>query len=115
MAFIACTCLITTAPPAFCQESDRDVIARARSLAIANERLEALALLDKRLADHPDDSDAWTLYGVILSWGGRYDDARKVLDSVLERNANHGDALPALINVELWSDHPERAEELINK
>jgi len=115
MALVACACVITTAPPACSQESDRDVIARARSLAIGNERVEALALLDKRLADHPDDTDARTLYGIILSWEGRYDDARKALDFVLERNANHGDALPALINVELWSDHPERAEALASQ
>jgi tetratricopeptide (TPR) repeat protein len=69
------------------------LIARARSLAIGNERVEALALLDKRLADHPDDTDARTLYGIILSWEGCYDDARKALESVLGRNANHGDAL----------------------
>jgi YaiO family outer membrane protein len=115
MALVACACVITTAPPACSQESDRDVIARARSLAIGNERVEALALLDNRLADHPDDTDALTLYGIILSWEGRYDDARKALESVLERNANHGDALPALINIELWSDHAARAEALTSQ
>jgi YaiO family outer membrane protein len=115
MALVACAWVIFTAPPAWSQESEREVIARARSLAIGNERGEALALLDKRLADHPDDTDAWTLYGIILSWEGRYDDARKALDFVLERNANHGEALPALISVELWSDHPERAEALANQ
>jgi YaiO family outer membrane protein len=115
MALVACACVIAIAPPARSQESDRDAIDRARSLATGNERVEALALLDKRLADHPDDTDARTLYGIILSWEGRYDDARKALDFVLERNANHGDALPALINVELWSDHPERAEALASQ
>jgi YaiO family outer membrane protein len=115
MALVACACFITIAPPACSQESDRDLIDRARSLATGNERVEALALLDKRLADYPNDTDARTLYGIILSWNGRYDDARKALDFVLERNANHGDALPALINVELWSDHPERAEALASQ
>src|ERR1700682_294259 len=115
MALVACACFITIAPPACSQESDRDLIDRARSLATGNERVEALALLDKRLADYPNDTDARTLYGIILSWNGRYDDARKALESVLERSTTHGDALPALINVELWSDHPERAEALASQ
>lgn len=107
--------VITTLPQACAQEAGENIVARARSLAIGNQRLEALALLDKRLAGHPDDTDARTLVGIIFSWEGRYDDARKALESVLERNPTHGDALPALINVELWSGHPARAEELISR
>jgi YaiO family outer membrane protein len=48
----------------------------------------------------------------MLSWDGAYDDARKQLQIVLAASPDHGDALPALINVELWSDHPERAVDL---
>jgi YaiO family outer membrane protein len=115
IVLLACLSVITTLPQASAQETGESVVARARSLALAKQRPEALALLDKRLADHPDDTDARTLLGVILSWEGRYDDARKALESVLDHNPTHGDALPALINVELWSDQPARAEELINR
>src|ERR1700675_882796 len=97
-------------PVVTAQKNEQDIVARARSLAIGQQRPEALVLLETQLAEHPDDTDARTLYGIILSWEGRYDDARKALESVLERNSTHGDALPALINVELWSDHPESAE-----
>jgi len=115
MVLIAGALLLSTAPVSSAQKKEQDVVARARSLAIGQQRPEALALLETQLAEHPDDSDAQTLYGSILSWEGRYDDARKALESVLERNSNHGDALPALINVELWSDHPERAEALASQ
>ncbi|HLK47573.1 MAG TPA: YaiO family outer membrane beta-barrel protein [Bryobacteraceae bacterium] len=90
----------------------QDVVATARQLATGGHRAEALEMLDKRLAEKRTDSDARVLRGVILSWEGRYDDARRDLEMVLAQHRDHGDALPALINVEMWSDHPERAEEL---
>src|SRR5262249_497031 len=52
------------------------------------------------------------LYGIVLSWQGRYDEARTQLNMVLATRPTHGDALPALINVEFWSGHPENAETL---
>lgn len=54
------------------------------------------------------------LLGTVLSWEGRYDEARRELEAVLAGNPTHGDALPALINVELWSGHSAAAEELAN-
>jgi YaiO family outer membrane protein len=89
-----------------------DVVSAARKLATTGRRAEALQMLDQRLAEKRTDSDARVLRGVILSWEGRYDDARRDLEMVLAQHRDHGDALPALINVEMWSDHPERAEEL---
>ncbi len=91
-----------------------DEVAHARQLAFSGpqHRAEALALLQARLATVPDDSDALTLYGTILSWDGRYDEARQALQKVLDKNPDHSDALPAMINVELWSDHPHAAEPL---
>ncbi len=96
------------------QEQDVDVVAKARNLSRQGKeyRGEALKLLEDRLAERPTDGDARTLYGVVLSWEGRYDESREQLSRVLARNPDHSDALPALINVELWSDHPERAEQL---
>ena len=52
------------------------------------------------------------MLGTILSWEGEYEEARGHLSFVLDTNPTHGDALPALANVELWSDHPERANDL---
>ena len=61
------------------------------------------------------DADARVRLGTQLSWEGRFDEARGELEAVLAGNPTHGDALPALINVELWSGHPVRAEELANR
>jgi len=87
-------------------------VKQARSLAFSAHRAEALEILDRRLKERPTDSDARVPYGLILSWEGRYEEARADLQRVLADHPGHGDALPALINVELWSDHPERAEAL---
>jgi YaiO family outer membrane protein len=94
--------------------ADEDVVARAGSLARRGKehQAEAVALLQQRLAQAPDDTDARVLYGIVLSWQGNYDEARVQLSQVLEKNPTHGDALPALIDVELWSQRPERAEQL---
>lgn len=92
-----------------------DIVARARGLAIAGDRAEAIELLQNAIAASPGDGDARVLLGTVLSWEGRYDEARRELDAVLADRPAHGDALPASINVELWSDHPARAEELTRR
>lgn len=91
-----------------------DEVSRARVLAFsgAQHRSEALSLLQARLVKVPDDGDALTLYGTILSWEGRYDEARQALQKVLDRNPDHADALPAMLNLEMWSNHPERVAKL---
>ncbi len=94
------------------EKQPEDTVTKARYMAIHKQRNEALALLEAKLSQSPDDTDARVLYGIILSWEGRYEESRKELGQVLATNGTHGDALPALINVELWSDHPERAEQL---
>jgi len=92
-----------------------DVVTRARALAVVSHRVEAIELLEKHLAGSPRDSDARVLLGTVLSWEGRYDEARRELEAVLTQSPTHGDALPAMINVELWSNHPDRAEELTRR
>lgn len=89
-----------------------DVVATARAQAAAGRRGAALAMLAARLAAAPTDTDARTLYGTILSWEGRYDEARRALAAVLDADPSHGDALPALINVELWTRNFAQAETL---
>jgi YaiO family outer membrane protein len=91
------------------------VVTRARALALAGRRGEAVTLLEAHLAESPGNGDARVLLGTVLSWEGRYDAARRALDIVLDENPTHGDALRASINVELWSQHPARAEELASR
>lgn len=92
-----------------------DVVTRARALAVAGQRGEAIKLLQDSLVISPRDSDARALLGTVLSWEGRYDEARRELEAVLTESPTHGDALPAMINVELWSNHSGRAEELASR
>lgn len=89
-----------------------DVVAAARAQAAAGRRAEALAALEARLAAVPADTDARTLYGTVLSWEERYDDARRALTAVLDAHPTHGDALTALINVEVWTKNYAEAEAL---
>ena len=109
VALVAVTCSLALA-----QGTDGDPVARARQLAYSGKehRDEALAILKTHLETEADDSDARVLYGIVLSWQGRYDEARMQLKQVLAGTPTHADALPALINVELWSGHPESAEQL---
>jgi YaiO family outer membrane protein len=92
-----------------------DVLAQARSLATSGHRPEALKLLGDRLNESPEDPDARLLCGLILSWDGRYDEARTQLQYVVARHPDYMDAIQALINVEMWSDHPDRAEALASR
>jgi YaiO family outer membrane protein len=91
------------------------ILARARDLAGADRRADAIALLQDSLKGAPDNTDARTLLGTVLSWEGRYDEGRRELEVVLASRPDHADALAALVNVELWSGHPERAEQLASR
>jgi YaiO family outer membrane protein len=89
----------------------QDTISRARELATAGQRVEALRMLEAHLASNPADNDARTLYGIVLSWEGRYEDARAVLERAIEIDPQNEDARQALANVERWSRRPaERSE-----
>ena len=48
--------------------------------------------------------------GIVLSWEGKSNESRTELQRVLAEHPGNGDALQALINVELWSDHYDRVE-----
>jgi tetratricopeptide (TPR) repeat protein len=106
--------LVSATALLWAQDAAESPLAKARRLAFSGRehRAEALAVLQAYLKEDPTDSDARTFYGIVLSWEGRYDEARQQLEEVLATHPNHGDAAPALVRVELWSDHPARAEEL---
>ncbi len=70
-------------------------------------------MLAKRLAESPQDTDARTLYGTVLSWDGNYPEARKQLEQVLAASPGNGDAMQALAGVELATDHPDKARDLL--
>src|SRR5260370_6082985 len=89
-----------------------DLLTQSRRLATTGHRAEALAALRSQLAERPSDLDCRTLYGIVLSWESRYDEAREALEAVLASSPGYYDALLALIRLELWADRPVRAEQL---
>lgn len=105
MRFLLVFLLATTA-----LAQNDDPVARARTLATAGQHAEAIAILEARLAERPDDLDARTLYGTVLSWTGEYDRARTELQRVLESDPDNADARAALANVDRWSRSPQRRE-----
>jgi YaiO family outer membrane protein len=105
MRFLLVVLMATTA-----LAQNDDPVARARTLATAGQRAEAIAILEARLAGHPDDRDARTLYGTVLSWNGDYDRARSELQRVLDADPDNADARAALANVDRWSRTRARRE-----
>lgn len=88
-------------------------MARARAAASAGNRPAGIALLEAHLASSPRDVDARLVYGLILSWEGRYDDARRALLDVLAQAPAYLDARVALMNVEWWSGRLPEAREQV--
>jgi YaiO family outer membrane protein len=83
--------------------AQEDTVTRARTLAHSGQHQAALQLLEPHLQQHPNDHDARTLYGTVLSWTGDYARARTELQRVLAAEPANADARAALANVEQWS------------
>jgi YaiO family outer membrane protein len=92
--------------------AQEDVLTRARAAVTSGHRAEALAMLEAHLATNPRDVDGRLLYGLVLSWEGRYDEARTALRQVLDQAPDYTDARVALMNVEYWSGHSADALDL---
>ena len=71
--------------------------------------------LASALESNPRDGDVRLLYGIVLSWEGRYDDAREHLTQVLDKHPSYADALEVLVRVELWSKQYAEAAALARK
>ena len=93
--FMAC---LLVAP--LCAAGQDDILTKARAAATSGRREEALRMLETHLGEVPRDVDARLLYGLVLSWEGRYDEARPVLQQVLTQAPAYTDARVALMNVE---------------
>src|SRR5688572_11096367 len=92
--------------------AQNDVIAIARATHSSGQRPQALALLQGHLTSAPRDVDARLVYGLMLSWDGRYDEARVELQRVLVQTPEYKDAKVALMNVEWWSGRAAEASDL---
>src|SRR4030095_16779235 len=89
--------IIVIARTAAAQE---DVISKARVMYSSGQPPQALATLQAHLAGTPRDVDARLVYGLMLSWDGRYDEARAELQQVLLQTPEYKDQRVALLNLE---------------
>src|SRR5678815_755894 len=106
---IIAAALILMAGAASAQDN---VISTARIAYAAGQRPQALTMLASHLAATPRDVDARLVYGLMLSWDRRYDEARSELQQVLIQTPDYRDARVALMNVEWWSGHTSTASDL---
>ena len=83
-----------------CAAGQDDILTKARAAATSGRAEDALRMLQSHLDEAPRDVDARLLYGLVLSWEKRYDEARPVLQQVLTQAPGYTDARVALMNVE---------------
>jgi YaiO family outer membrane protein len=88
------------------------VTQEARQAFTDGDTAKAFRLLETRLQEVPRDVDARLVYGLVLSWSGLYDDARRELGYVLAQAPNYTDARVALANVEWWSQRYDSLYEI---
>jgi YaiO family outer membrane protein len=92
--------------------AQNDVVARARAANSSGQRPQALQMLQSHLSTTPRDVDARLVYGLMLSWDGRYDEARAEFQQVLLQTPEYKDAKVALMNVAWWSGRTSEAGDL---
>ena len=95
--------------PASARAQQDEILKQARS---ASSRSESIRILERHLASRPEDVDARLLYGLMLSWESRYDEARREIERVLAAAPDYLDARVALMNVEWWSGRRDAARAL---
>jgi YaiO family outer membrane protein len=101
--------LLLAPGPASAQARPSEVVLReARAAVHDGHPAEAMRLLETHLKTSARDVDARLLYGLVLSWSGLYDDARRELERVLAQAPGYTDARVALANVEWWSHQYDR-------
>lgn len=82
---------------------------QARDLAFKGKRAEARQLARRILSKNPGYTDVKILMGRTFTWDKQYDSARVILEPLVQSTPPSQDALQALIDLETWSDNPQKA------
>lgn len=106
-AALAVALTLAAVPPASADEWPD----AARADAVAGDHAGALARLDARLAEHPDDREARFLRAQVLAWAGNLQASRAAYDELLRTDPDNVDYLFGRAQVALWSGEPGRALE----
>lgn len=87
-----------------------DLFVKAKNLAFDGNRNKAREACYNIMKRSPTYWDAYVLAGRTYSWDKQYDSARAVLTRVItNRKKIYYDALDAIVDMSLWSDHYEDA------
>jgi phosphoglycerol transferase MdoB-like AlkP superfamily enzyme len=76
----------------------------AREKAFAGKTVEARLICRRILAAAPNFHDVRTLLGRTYAWNKEYETAKRLFNSVLQRDETYVDAYTALADVQLWND-----------
>lgn len=90
------------------------LIVIAKKYAASNDYAKAEKICTDILAQG-DNGDVRFYLGLLYSWDGKYDDARRELKKVQETRPTSQEVIVALANNELWSDNPQAALDILNK
>ncbi len=86
-----------------------ELFKQARDIGFDGKREESRQLCLRILEQYPNYKDVRIFLGRLQSWDAQYGDARENLLMVLSSAPENVEARRALIDVELWSDNPDRA------
>lgn len=90
------------------------LFAQAKEYAKANDYVKARQLCSDILT-MGENGDVRFYLGLLYSWDGKYDDARRELNKVHESRPASEEVIVAMANNELWADNPQAALDLLNK
>src|SRR5277367_5826951 len=96
------------------QAQVENTLTQAKGLVTRGHSEEAITLLNQHLSEESGDTDARVLLGLICSWEKHWDEGRRAFSLVLQSDPDYKDAVLGLINLEIWSGHLDRAEELVH-
>jgi YaiO family outer membrane protein len=102
---------MTATPPAQAAvaESYEQQLVRARELAIAGQRDDAIALYTTMLERSPGNTDVLLGRGRTYAWMGQWPQAEADLLAVTTKAPTYADAWSALGDMYMWSDRPAQA------
>jgi len=81
----------------------------------SKKKYEKAEEICKKILSIKEDEDVRFYLGLLYSWDGKYDDARRELNNVQEKQPSNKEIIIARANVELWSKNPQTALQILNK
>jgi Tfp pilus assembly protein PilF len=98
-----------------CAFAQEDWQQRVRTAVDQHQIPAALAVVDHRLVEAPNDMDAHAWRGRILAWTGHWQDAETEYRLVLSKFPNDADVLTGLADVLLWQQKYSEALEVLEQ